>query len=117
MVESKVDFFGRSQAEWLAVADNEARRDAIALAEIIQQAKHGFGLEGEQLQDYLRRVVLYLLESGAHPVVSSDRKNVSWEIASEFCGEVSLVISKIIEHWEQSGSDDAYFVWFSHNAS
>jgi hypothetical protein len=117
MIEPKLDFFGRSQAQWLSAADNETRRDAIALAEIIHQAKHGFGLVGVPLKDYVRRVILFLLESGAQPVVSSDKENVFWERAIEFDGEFSVVIPQIIERWEQSGTDDAYFVWFSHNSS
>lgn len=110
------NFFGRSQEEWIAQAEAEARRDAVALAEIIFQGKEGFQLRGDALTEFVRRVIEHLVANGVRVVVGSTKPGIDWEPTSEFGDDAADVSKQVVARWKESGSDQAYFAWFSCNA-
>ncbi len=110
------NYFGRSQDEWIDQVESEARRDAVALAVIVQQGKEGFHLQGEALTEFVRQVIEHLIAKGAQVVVGSKKPGIDWELAVEFDGSPADIASQVLARWKQSGTDQAYFAWFSYNA-
>jgi hypothetical protein len=111
------DFFGRTEEQWLAHAKEEARRDALALAEIIKQGRDGFQLRDEALSTFVQRNIERLLQEGAQVVAAASSKGIDWQVLTEYRGEPEDVAKQLIARWRELATDNAYFAWISYNGN
>lgn len=67
-IEPVDKYFGIPLSEWIKRTPNELEVDAVGFWQIVPVGRDSFGLEGGELNDFVRRSIIALLEKGAAPV-------------------------------------------------
>ena len=105
---------GYSVNESIAADVDELSRDAVGLWRIVNEGRLGFGLQGDQLVDFVRGHVIALLENGAKPVIGAADQRFSWEMVPGYGESPNQIASGIVQEWLASGRDpDFGSVWFA----
>jgi hypothetical protein len=106
--EPKHKFHGTLMSEWIAFTpgglDDEV---GVGLATIIHAGRYGYGLEGEQLIDFVRRSLYTLVERGAKPrhwlMTGTPQLHYGDDSPNE-------IVEGVIADWLNRGGDD--LEWF-----
>src|SRR4051812_2005334 len=76
--------YGRTMSEWIALTPGELTRDAVGLWQIVPEGRGGFGLQGADLVEFVRRSLHALLERGAKPVVGGRGTGYNWIVQPQY---------------------------------
>jgi hypothetical protein len=84
---------------------DELEIDAVGFWQIAPVGTSSFGLDGDALDAFIRRVLLALFDGGARPVVG--RKGVDhWILKDDYGSDPAAVAEAIISEWRESGSKE-----------
>ncbi len=83
--------------EWVALGPNDLLDDGTGLWSIVGDGLVGFGLEGEELSEYVRFCLLTVLAAGAMPV-KSYRGNPDYRFETDFSygSEISEIADNLV---------------------
>ncbi|KAB2823602.1 MAG: hypothetical protein F9K51_07420 [Candidatus Dadabacteria bacterium] len=116
IVEKKHKIYGRTMSEWISLVPGELDVDAVGLWQIVPAGIDGFGLEGEELTEYVRRNLMALLEAGAIPVRGGKSTGYDWVAQHHYGKTKEEIIENIIREWLNMGNDPKILigeVWFA----
>jgi hypothetical protein len=107
--------FGLTDADWIQRSINEARVDPVGLWALFQAGREGFGLEGSQLESFIRRLIVGLVSAGAVPVVGRGKGPwPQWRPMDRYGSAATEVADAIISEWRSTQTDpDIDGVWFA----
>lgn len=92
----------------------EARNDAVALDEIIEQGRGWYSLEGDALDRFVKRMVSELITAGMAVVVQTPEGTaVDWTLNPAYQLPIRDAIDRLIHDWKNSPDGYAYFAWFT----
>jgi hypothetical protein len=104
MNEPKHKLYGRPMSEFIALTPSGLNDDiGVGLDGIIWNGKHGFGLQGAALIDFVRRSLYTLVERGAKPRHWKLTGNIPLHYGNDSPEEI---IEGVIADWQNSGGDD-----------
>lgn len=101
-----VGFFGQAMVEYINTVAGELPVDAVGMWQIIPAGRHGFGLGGDELTEFVRRCVLALLDAGAKPVVGGGGSDYDWLLQPQYGKSNEEILSAVINEWLISGATD-----------
>ncbi|MBB4184530.1 hypothetical protein GGE07_001156 [Sinorhizobium terangae] len=111
--EPRNKYFDTPLSEWIDRVPSELHADAVGLWQIIGSGNDGFELQGQQLEDFVRRCIVSLLKAGAVPVRPSASLAIFWEKQS-YEGDIEEVASAILGEWQRAGTEpNEDGIWFS----
>ena len=106
-------FFGTSLDEWMTGYTHELEDDIVGLWQIVPTLRKGFGLTGDALESATRKVMISLLDRGAHPITGSTDKPDAWKRVTRYGQNPMDIADSVIAEWRASGHDpDFGDVWF-----
>ncbi|MBA1155872.1 hypothetical protein [Microvirga mediterraneensis] len=114
--ELRHKYFDRSMSEWIKMVANELPIDAVGMWQIVPGGRHGFGLEGEALTDYVRRCIAELLSRGAVPVVGGGLEGEhEWIAQPQYGSKPDEIIENVVREWLANGAkdEDPGGLWFA----
>jgi hypothetical protein len=114
-IDARHKLYGHTIAEHIRTVPDELSVDAVGLWQIVPAGREGFGLNGDELTEFVRLCVLALLERGAKPVVGGGGTQYDWILQPKY-GEVNEEIaSAIVNEWLASGAvdSDPGGLWFA----
>jgi len=97
--------FGTPMSEWIASV-GELEVDAVGLWQIIPVGREWFGLEGEALDDFIRRSLLAHFAYGAFPVRHEAAARTAWTIQTCYGTLPEEMAQAIITEWNDQGRVD-----------
>lgn len=105
---------GISDSDWFACALNESKADPVGLWQMEKAGRGGFGLDGVDLDDFVERFVLALVEGGAEPIKGDRSSPSGWSRCAEYSGSANDIAALISLEWKRAGrSADVDGVWFA----
>jgi hypothetical protein len=105
--------FGTPIEEWISLVPNELGEDAIGLWQIVPCFRYDFGLEGQDLENYVRQCIGLLLARGAIPVYGTEN-NDGWRIWTGLSYGSSSTLDQVMNYWQTLGRDpDFGDLWFA----
>jgi hypothetical protein len=85
----------------------------VGLWQIVSSGRNGFGLSGNDLDDYVRLNLLALFAKGAKPIKGAMDNIHIWTLV-DYGNDAEEMINSIIVEWHRLGRDpDAGDVWFA----
>lgn len=113
--ELRHKYFDRPMSEWIRMVANELPIDAVGMWQIVPGGRHGFGLEGEALTDYVRRCIAELLSRGAVPVVGGGDTGYYWIEQKQYGSMPGEIIENVVREWLANGAkdEDPGGLWFA----
>src|SRR5262245_57886828 len=113
MINEARTFLGDSMEAWIDKIPNELPNDAIGFFGIVSVGRTGFGLSGDELVEWVQRVLVVLFEKGAKPVKGAT-DNIHYWTRINYGETNDEMIKAIIGEWQAVGEDpDAGGVWFA----
>lgn len=111
--ERRDKYYGTTIEERIAQVPEELDIDAVGLWQIVPFGREGFGLAGDELDDYVRRHILALLAKGAKPVVGATDDIHYWTLV-DYGRTPDEIADAIIAEWHAMGRDpNPGDVWFA----
>ncbi len=99
--------YGTRIDEWIALGPNDLLDDGTGLWSIVGDGIVGFGLEGEELTEYVRFCLLTVLAAGARPVKPLDGDpDYRYEIDFSYGNEISEITDNLITAWLATGGGE-----------
>ncbi len=100
--------YGTTVTEWISCVPGELDQDGVFLMQPVVAGAEGFELRGNELDDFVKRCIVALLEAGAYAA-----KAGSHEACSEYTGSYAKVAADIVADW-RSGKVKADWdgLWF-----
>jgi hypothetical protein len=104
-----------SAADWVALVRNELDIDAVGLWQIIATGRQEFGLDGEDLETFVRTALRGLLAKGAIPITGRDK---TWVAEHKYGAGPDEIIESVVQVWLSKGmrEPDVGDVWFGTTA-
>jgi hypothetical protein len=111
---SRMDPFGRTEADYIAEALSEAKRDIVAFGDIVSRGR-AFELTDAELDQFVRNVLRSLISAGVKVVRPREAADgYVWEELTKYnTADVESSISALIEDSNGFDPDDRFFAWFS----
>jgi hypothetical protein len=108
-------YFGRPMSQWIKMVANELPVDAVGMWQIVPDGRHGFGLEGEALTDFVRRCIAELLSRGAVPVIGGGDSGYYWIAQPQYGSKPDEIIENVVQEWVANGArdEDPGGLWFA----
>jgi hypothetical protein len=108
--EPKHKLYGTPMGEWIALTPGGLNDEVgVGISGIIGNGRYGFGLEGEQLIDFVRRSLYTLLERGAKPRHWLMTGTPQLQYGSDSPSEI---VEGVIADWLKRGGGDLEWVDF-----
>src|SRR5829696_6512754 len=104
--ERKDPWFGHTASEWIALTPGDLTIDAVGLWEIVPFGREGFGLQGADLVDFVRRSLYALVEAGAKPVIGGGGTDYYWIVQPQYGTGNAEIVENVIAEWLASGGGD-----------
>lgn len=104
--ERRDRYFGQTISEHIASIPEELPYDAVGLWQIIPFGRKGFGFEGPELTDFVRRCLYALVEAGAKPVIGGGSTDYYWIYQPQYGTENAEIVENVIAEWLASGGGD-----------
>ena len=114
--ELRHKYFGDTMSDYIVQVANELPIDAVGMWQIVPGGRHGFGLEGEALTDYVRRCIAELLSRGAVPVVGGGLEGEhDWIEQKQYGSTPEAIIENVVCEWLANGAkdEDPGGLWFA----
>ncbi|GAB2879576.1 hypothetical protein GCM10027093_13450 [Paraburkholderia jirisanensis] len=99
-------FFGQTVMEYIQTVPGELPNDAVGLWQIVPTGRQGFGLNGDDLGEFVRRCVLALLTHGAKPVVGGGGTQYDWILQPHYGETNEEIADTVMNEWLASGAGD-----------
>lgn len=96
--EPRHSIYGTTLTDWIAQVPAELKADAVGLFQPVVAGTEGFGLDGIQLDDFVRRCIVALLDAGAVPTIALDNR---WPRAPGYNGSSEEIASQIVGQWRR----------------
>ena len=114
-MEPKEKYYGTPMSEWIASIPYELDDIGVGLHSIVPDGRIGFELEGEDLINFIRRVIHALLEKGAKPVVAADDGVHYWRVETKYGDDPEGIADGVIKDWLAAGGKDPEWgeYWFA----
>lgn len=94
--------------EWAALVPNELERDAVGLWQFYSALQDSFGLHGDRLHHWTKKIVESLVERGAVPV-----DGVEFRPVADHFVDSKPSVERIMEHIRSlTGDPDFSEIWF-----
>lgn len=106
---------GLSAAAWIQGWVEESNEDPVGLFGIIASGRRSFGLNGADLEAFVRRVLRAMTEAGARPVLGGGGKGpLPWIVQPQYGSTSNEIVDSVIAEWRSMGQDpDAGGLWFA----
>ena len=104
--ERREKWHGKTVSEDVASMPDDLDRDAVGLWQIAPRGRYDFGLEGEELIDYVRRCIQALLEAGAVPVNHEPGSGYNWHYQPQYGNSNAEIAEAVIREWLALGSNE-----------
>lgn len=75
----------------------------VGLWGIVDRGRKSFGLEGEELADFVRRCIYALIDAGAKPVVGGNKPD-QWELQVQYGSNRWEITQAVVAEWLQQGA-------------
>jgi hypothetical protein len=114
--EPRHRYGGETMSEYVVQVANELPIDAVGMWQIVPGGRHGFGIEGEALTDYVSRCIAELLSRGAVPVVGGGLEGEhEWIAQPQYGSEPGEIIENVVREWLANGAkdEDPGGLWFA----
>ena len=109
--------YGTPLTEWIERIPNELPRDAVGIFQIVPAGRDGFGLEGEELAEFVRRSIHRLLDAGAVPVRGGKGTGYEWVRQSQYGSSKHEITEALIIEWQAMPDDPLLLcgqgIWFA----
>jgi len=107
--------YGTPLTEYIIQVANELPVDAVGMWQIVPSGRHGFGLEGAALTEYVRRCVVELLSRGAVPVVGGGQSEHEWIVQRQYGSRPEEIAENVLREWLANGAqdEDPGGLWFA----
>ena len=107
--------YGTSVSEWIAQGANELETDAVGFWQIVPDGREGFGLEGTELDAFVRRSLAALFSRGAVPVRHMPSSGVDWTWQRNFGSSSDEMVEAVLADWIARGRPDPDLgdLWFT----
>ena len=100
--------WGTPLSEWITLVKGELPQDGVFLQQPVADGIEGFGLDGAELDDFVRRCIVELLDAGAVPAMAG-----STEPLPNYVGSSTDVASQIVQDWRRGAiMADRDGIWF-----
>jgi hypothetical protein len=106
--EPKHRLYGTPMSEWINLV-GELDIDAVGLWQIIPAGSEGFGLEGPDLDDFVRRSLIAHFDYGAFPVRHIPGDPNVWTIQTSYGETPEVMADAIINEWIEMGRPEPTF--------
>ena len=105
--EPRDRYSGETMSDYIVQVANELPIDAVGMWQIVPGGRHGFGLEGDALTDYVRRCIAELLSRGAVPVVGGGLEGEhDWIAQLQYGSSPDEIIENVVREWLANGAKD-----------
>lgn len=113
--ERRHKIYGSTESEWIASTPVELDIDAVGLWQIEPAGRQGFGLEGEELANHIRRNIYALIEAGAIPVYGGGDGPHDWIYQPQYGKTKEEIAENVINEWLAKGGGETTVsdVWFA----
>ena len=113
--EQKHRYFGDKMSDYIVQVANELPVDAVGMWQVVRGGRHGFGLEGDALTDYVRRCIAELLSRGAVPVIGGGQSEHEWIVQRQYGSRPEEIIENVVREWLANGAqdEDPGGLWFA----
>jgi hypothetical protein len=100
--------------DWLENMPNELDVDAIGLWQIIPTGTREFGLAGLQLEEFIERAVLAILDRGAVPVKGNSNPEIGWRRFNDYGISKREITDNLVRFWLYNANrePDVEDLWF-----
>jgi hypothetical protein len=116
MIQARRDrYYNRTVEQAVADFPGELDVDAVGLWQIVPAGRDGFGFEGLDLNDFIRRCIHALIDAGAVPVKSGKGTDYEWIAQEQYGKSKESIAEAVIAEWLKAPDDqDVLFrVWFA----
>jgi len=69
---------------------------------IVDEGRHGFGLEGDALASYIRKNIYALMDAGFKPVIGVGKNQ--WQLQAQYGSNKQEVAEAVIREWLREGA-------------
>lgn len=106
--------YGTPMSEWISLV-GDLDRDATGVWQLVPDGRDGFGLQGDELIDFVRRSIHALLEAGAIPVRGGVDTEYVWIPLKQYGSTNEDICEAVIAEWLREAHDPSllYKVWFA----
>jgi hypothetical protein len=105
---------GIDASTWMQGALEEARFDPYGMWQMVKVGRDGFGLQGAELEVFIRNFIIKLMTGGAEPVVGDKSAVSGWTLMIPEPLEPSEIANLLIGAWKSAGKDpDVDGTWFA----
>ena len=106
--EPKHKRYGDTIGEFLALSPNALADETVGLWSIVPAGRRGFGLAGPQLDDFVARYIVILLNAGALPARTAFYADgrAYWEAQTQYGSTPQIIATAIVHEWHAAGSTD-----------
>lgn len=105
---------GLTSADWISRSLESAKSDPVGLWQIVKAGRQGFGLDGPDLEDFVRGFIQELIRGGASPIVGDRSTSSGWSKTIKYGTKSEEVVDAIINEWKNDNTDpDVGGVWFA----
>jgi hypothetical protein len=113
--EPRHKYFGDTLSDYIVQVANELPVDAVGMWQILPGGRGGFGFEGEQLTDFVRRCIAELLSRGAIPVIGGGGTPYHWIAQKQYGSRPEEIIDNVVREWLANGAkdEDPGGLWFA----
>lgn len=91
-------FYGTPIYEWISKVPNELPQDAVGMWQLVTSGEEGFGLEEEDLDEYISLCIAGILNAGAKPVYGQKKETYSiWVLNKKYIGSNDEIVKLILQ--------------------
>lgn len=98
--------WGGTVLEYIQAVPAELPIDAVGLWQIVPTGRRRFGLNGDDLTEFVRRCVAELLTQGAKPVFGGGGTEYDWIYQPQYGETNSEILDAVMKEWLAAGSPD-----------
>lgn len=107
-------YFGTPLDEWMANYPFELDIDFVGFGGIVASLRKDFGLQGDILENAVRKVLTDIFNRGAYVIIGSLEKPGTVERVTRYGDDTKTIVDALIGEWHASGRDPDYEdVWFA----
>jgi hypothetical protein len=103
MTTEPTDAAGVTMTEWIAGLPEGLSDIPVGMWMLVPNGRIGFGLEGSELADFIRRCIHTLMDAGAKPVVHDDEPH-RWKLQMQYGSDKHEVAEAVIGEWLRQGA-------------
>lgn len=103
MNREPTDAAGVTMSEWIAGLPYGLNDLPVGMWVIVPNGRVGFGLEGPELANFIRRCIHTLMDAGAKPVAGPIKPS-QWKLQVKYGSNKHEVAEAVIQEWLREGA-------------